>query len=56
MNYKDTIINGEKANLNNGNTQSSLTKGQIEYILKQIELQQKGKGSLGLSDPYWLNQ
>ena len=52
MNYMETTVNGQNAN---GALQSSLTYGQIMYILRQIDLQQQGAG-LYNTDTYWEDQ
>ena len=52
MNYQAMSVDGKKAN---GTPQSTLTNGQIQYILRQIDLQQQGAG-LHPEDPYWQDQ
>lgn len=35
--------------------QTSITNGQLIYLLKEIKLKQAGEGVLGARDPYWNN-
>lgn len=52
MNYPSTVINGQSYRSSGANMPQRLTKGQVQFLLKEIDLQKKGAGIL-VRDPYW---
>lgn len=52
MNYPSTVINGQSYRSSGANMPQRLTKGQVQFLLKEIDLQKKGAGTTIL-DPYW---
>lgn len=56
MNYPFTSIDGKTYDsMNTSRPQTSITNGQLIYLLKEIKLQQAGEGVQGARDPYWNN-
>ena len=54
MNYPTTVINGQSYRSSGANMPQRLTKGQVQFLLKEIDLQKNGAGTT-INDPYWTN-